>query len=59
MDEQQETQEIQATELDTSYQSDVLNILDSINNVQIVNMFLICVLIGLILGGALWKSLRP
>lgn len=59
MDEQQETQEIQTTELDTSYQSDVLNILDSINNVQIVNMFLICVLIGLILGGALWKSLRP
>lgn len=59
MDEQQETQEIQATELDTSYQSDVLNILDSINNVQVVNMFLICVLIGLILGGALWKSLRP
>lgn len=48
-----------STELDTTYQMHVLNMMDSINNLQVVNMILLCVIIGVLLGGALWKNLRP
>ena len=51
--------EVQTTEIDTTYQINTLNMIDSINNIQIINMFLLCVIIGVLLGGALWKNLRP
>lgn len=55
----QDTNVDSVVELDTSYQMHVVNILDSVNTVQVVNMFLLVVLIGCVLGGCLWKHLKP
>lgn len=53
MNEEQEQVEL------VNYNDNVLRLLDSINTVQLVNMFLLCIVLGILLGGALWKHFRP
>ena len=51
------SQENQATEIDTTYEMHVLNMMDSINTYQFLNFVMLCLLVGCVVGGNLWKRL--